>query len=123
MDRHLFFDGSFHSLQTDAELILQQFTDRADAAIAKMIDVVSLKLRWVLAHLQYVRYDFIEVLRRKKRIRNSLSLRFAHLDVELQSANAREVELPRVKEHRLQQPVSGLHCRWVTRSHLAINLK
>jgi hypothetical protein len=37
---HLFFDGAFHADQTNAELILQQFAYGANAAVAKVIDIV-----------------------------------------------------------------------------------
>ena len=37
---HLFLDGALHAHQADAELVFEQFADRADAAIAQMVDVV-----------------------------------------------------------------------------------
>ena len=40
VDRHLFFDGALHADQADAELVLEQFAHRADAAVAEVIDVV-----------------------------------------------------------------------------------
>ena len=38
---HLFLDGAFHTDQADAELVFEQFADRADAAVAEMVDVVD----------------------------------------------------------------------------------
>ena len=38
--RHLFLDRAFHADQADAELVLEQLADGADAAVAEVIDVV-----------------------------------------------------------------------------------
>ena len=38
---HLFLDGAFHADEADAELVFEQFADRADAAVAEMVDVVD----------------------------------------------------------------------------------
>src|SRR5712671_6728865 len=34
---HLFLDGAFHANQTDAELILQQFANGANATVSEMV--------------------------------------------------------------------------------------
>ena len=41
VDRHLFFDRALHAHQADAELVFEQFADRANAAVAQVIDVVD----------------------------------------------------------------------------------
>src|SRR5678815_1584316 len=123
VDRHLLLDGALHALETDAELVFQELTDRAHASITKVIDVVRLVLRRVLAHLQDVRNDFVEICRREKRIVDAVALRLAHLDVELQSSDAREVKLSRIEEHRFEQAIRSLYGRRVARTHLAINLE
>src|SRR5215510_13589043 len=105
MDRHLLLDGALHSFQTDAELVLEELTNRAYATVSKVIDVVRLVFRRVLAHLQDIAHDFVEVFRGQQRIVDSIELRFAHLDVELQTSNTREVKLPRIEEHRLEQSI------------------
>ena len=40
VDRHLFLDGALHAHQADAELVFEQFADRAHAAVAEVIDIV-----------------------------------------------------------------------------------
>src|SRR5678815_3370614 len=75
VDRHLLLDRALHALETDAELVFQQLTDRAHAAITKVIDVVSLIFRRILTHLQHVADDFIEVRCGEKRIVNALAFR------------------------------------------------
>src|SRR6185312_13394803 len=44
------------------------------------------------------------------------------LDVELETADAREVVLARIEEHALEQSRSGVERRWVTRTQLAVDL-
>ena len=41
---HALLDRALHAKQTDAVLVLHQLTDRADAAVAEMVDVVDLAL-------------------------------------------------------------------------------
>src|SRR6185295_15973688 len=110
MDRHLFLDGPLHSLQTNAELVFEQLTDRAYTSIPKVIDIVRLVLRRVLTHLQDVPNHLEEIIRRQQRVIDAFKFRLAHLDVELESTDTREVKLARIEEHRLKQTVSGLHC-------------
>ena len=40
LDGHTFPDDAFHPGQADAELVLQQFADAADATVAQMVDVI-----------------------------------------------------------------------------------
>ena len=58
---HLFLDGAFHADQADAELVFQQLADRANAAVAEVIDVVH--RADVLAQLQQVPDGGVEVFR------------------------------------------------------------
>ena len=99
MDGHLLFERPLHALKSDAKLVLKQFANGANATIAKMVDVVGLKLRRILAHLQDVGNNLEEVMGCKQRILDPIALWFAHLDIELQAADARKIELARVEEH------------------------
>ena len=123
LDRHLLLDRALHALEADAELIFQQLADRANAAIAEVIDIVRLSTRLVLAHLQKVGNDFDRIARREQRIVDAVALRAAHLDVELQSADARQVKPARVEEHAFEQAISRRHGRRVAGTHLAIDLE
>ena len=40
LDRHAFAHNALHAREADAELILQQFTDGADAAVAEVVDII-----------------------------------------------------------------------------------
>src|SRR4029079_17298672 len=88
MDRHLFLDRPFHSLEPDSELILKQLAYCTNTTITKMIDVISLKLGRILSHLQDITNDLVEVPGREQWIVYAVALGFAHLDVELQTPNA-----------------------------------
>ena len=129
MDRHLFLDRALHSLQADAKLILEQFADGPHATIAQVIDIVSLINRPLLiingipAHLQNVGDDFKKVARLKQRIFDPIHFRLAHLDIEFQAADAREIEFARIEEHAFEQAIGSLHRRRIARTHLAINLE
>ena len=100
--RHFFFNCPFHADQSDAELVLEQLADRAYAAIAQVIDVVHRAN--VLAELEQVFDGRVEIIRIKCALleaRRFLILK--QLDVELQTADAREVILARIEEHALEQ--------------------
>ncbi len=61
VDRHLFLDRALHADQADAELVLHQLADRANAAVAEVIDVVHAAN--ALAQLQQVADGGVEIVR------------------------------------------------------------
>ena len=63
VDRHLLLDGALHADEADAELVLHQLADGADAAVAEMVDVVD--DADVLAQLEQVADGAVEVLGRQ----------------------------------------------------------
>ena len=64
VDAHLFLDGALHADEADAELVLHQLTDRANAAVAEVIDVVH--RADILAQLEQVADGRVEVLGRQR---------------------------------------------------------
>ena len=62
VDRHLLLDRPLHAHEPDAELVLEQLADRADAAVAEVVDVVG--AADVALQPQQVRDDAVDVLRR-----------------------------------------------------------
>ena len=102
VDRHLFLDGAFHADQADAELVLHQLADGADAAVAEMIDVVD--GADVLAQLEQVADGPVEVLGGEGALVEAGGvLVLVELDVELEAADAREVVLARIEEHAFEE--------------------
>ena len=47
----------------------------------------------------------------------------AHLDVEFQTADARQIKASRIEEHSFEQAISGRHGRRIAGTHLAIDLE
>src|SRR5579883_171587 len=114
---HLFLDRTFHANQTDAELILEQFTDSADTAIAEVIDVIH--LTDILAKLQQVGNDSVEI----RRFQNSFLERRCQiqLDVELETADFREIVFARIEEHSFEEGCRGLECRRISGPQFSID--
>ena len=118
MDRHLLFDRALHADEADAELVLEQLTDRADAAVAEVIDVVD--AADVLAEAEQVVDDDVEVVRRHRLLRDRRIE--IELDVELEAADAREVVLAGVEEHAFEQRLGRLERRRIARAHATVDL-
>ncbi len=121
IDRHLFLDGALHPDEADAELILHQLADSADAAVAKVIDVVD--GADVLAELEQVADGAVEVLGGQRALVKARGvLVLVELDVELEAAYAREVVLARIEEHAFEERGRGVERRWVAGTELAVDL-
>src|SRR5262249_28099669 len=113
----LFLNRAFHTHQSDTELVFEQFADSTDAPIAKVVDVIDLP--YVLAQLQQVTDDTVEVVLFKDAMfERGRKIEF---DVELQPPDAREVILPRIKEHTLEKRGRGFKRRRVAWTELAID--
>ena len=114
---HLFLDGAFHADEADAELVFEQFADRANAAVAEVVDVVD--DADVLAQLEQVLDRRNEV----RRIERAIVERRVepHLDVELQAADAAEIVFARIEEHAVEQVGGGFERRRIARTQLAVD--
>ena len=121
IDRHLFLDGALHADEADAELVLHQLADGADAAVAEMIDVVD--HADVLAQLEQVADGAVEVLGGEGALVEAGGvLVLVQLDVELEAADAREVVLARIEEHAFEERGGGVERRRVAGTQLAVDL-
>ncbi len=114
---HLFLDGALHADQADAELVFEQFANRADAAIAEVVDVVD--NADVLAQLEQVLDGGDEV----GGIQSAVIERRieAKLDIELQAADAAEIVLTRIEEHAAEKVRGGFKRRRIAGTQLAID--
>src|SRR5882757_2536309 len=114
---HLFLDGAFHADQADAELIFEKFADRADAAVAKMIDVVD--HADVLAQLE----EILDGRDKVGGVQGAIVERCIqpHLDVELQAADAAEIVLARIEEHAAEKIGGRFKRRGIAGTQLAID--
>ena len=121
VDRHLFFDGALHAHQTDAELVFEQFADRAHAAVAEVVDIVH--RADALAELQQVLDGGPEIFRIERPLveRGGIGA-IEQLDVELHAADAREIVLARVEEHSLEELGGGVEGGRIAGTQLAVDL-
>src|SRR6185295_753808 len=107
--------------QADAELILQQLTDGAHAAVAKVIDIVH--GADAAAEFQQVTDCSFEVFRiQRATVERRVVGLVVQLDVELHTAHAREIVLARVEEHALEKLGGGVERRRIAGTQLAVNL-
>ena len=119
VDRHLLLDGALHAHEADAELVLEQLADRADAAVAEVVDVV--RPADVALQAQQVADDAEDVRgRQRPRVLGRVGL---ELDVELEAADAREVVLLRVEEHALEEVLGRLVGRRIARAQAPVDLE
>ena len=118
VDRHLLLDRALHADQPDAELVLEQLADRADAPVAQVVDVVH--RRRVPPQLEQELDDLVEVLR----VQDLLVERRVQpeLGVQLEAADPREVVLLRVEEHVLEQRPRAVLGRRVAGPQAAVDL-
>src|SRR5262249_51650683 len=108
-----------HAHEADAILILDELTDRADAPVAEMIDVVYLAV--TVLELHQVAHDLEDVLAAKGSLleRNIL----AELVVELQAPDLREVVALRIEEEIVEEAGRGFERRGITRSQALVNFE
>ncbi len=128
VDRHLFLDRALHAHEADAELVFEQFADRADAAVAEVIDVID--HADALAQLQQVADRVVEIFRMQdaRIVVRAVGLladrrlgRIVDLDRELHAADAREIVLARIEEHAVEQLGRGIDGRRIARAQLAVD--
>src|SRR5579864_3916919 len=117
---HFFFDRALHAHQADAELVFHQLAHRANAAVAQVIDVVHRAN--ALAQLQQIADGGVKIFRIKRAlVEAGRFILVIQLDVELQTAYAAKVVLPRIKEHSVEQSSCRVQRRRITRTQLAVN--
>ena len=107
---HALFDRALHANETDAILILHQLADRADAAVAEVVDVVDRAA--AVLQLDEVTNGLEDVLRRQHRgiERRALILGevAVELVVELQPTDLRQVVALGVEEEVVEQRLRRL---------------
>src|SRR6185437_8008739 len=105
----------------NAELVLEQLTNSTNAAVAEVINVIH--RADVLAQLQQILDGGVEVVRIQRSLveRGGIAV-LEQLDVELQPAHAREVILPRIEEHSVEESGRGIERRRIAGTQLAVNL-
>ena len=119
VDRHLLLDRPLHAHEPDAELVLEQLPDGADAAVSKVVDVVG--PADVALQPQEVRHDAVDVLRRQRPgVLGGVRL---ELDVELEASDPGEVVLLRVEEHAVEEVLGRLVRRGISGAQPPVDLE
>ena len=104
---HALAHDALHARQADAELVLDQLADRADAAVAEVVDVVDLHAISVRMQADDVLHGLRDVLFGQRGARGLLLIEAEFL-VDLVAANLRQVVALRVEEQALKQRARGV---------------
>ena len=122
--RHALLDGALHADETDAVLVLHQLADRADAAVAEVVDVVDRAA--AVLQLDEVTNGLEDVLRREDlRVeRGALLLGevLVELVVQLEAADLREVVALGVEEQVVEERLRRLERRRIARAEAPVDL-
>ena len=117
---HALADRPLHAQQADAVLVLHQLADRADAAVAEMIDVVDLAAA-VLEAVQDLD-DRQDVLAAQRALAVGHALE-VEPHVHLDAADRREVVAVEVEQQALEQGLGLLQRRRLARAHDAVDVE
>ena len=119
---HSFADGSFHTQQAHAVLVFHQFADRADAAVAQVVDIVDFAVAVTQFDQTFDNAQDIVFAQRAISIRCFFK-RNVQRGVHLYAADRRQVIALVVEEQRFEQGVGSFVCRRFARTHNAIDVK
>ena len=122
---HALLDGALHPDEADAVLVLHQLADRADAAVAEVVDVVDRAA--AVLQLDEVAHRLEDVLRREHREieRRALVLRHVAVElvVQLEAADLAEVVALGVEEQVVEERLRRLERRRIARAEAAVDLE
>ena len=119
---HLFFDRPFHSDEADAELVLEKFADRADAAVPEMVDVVHGTDALTQAEQILDGIDEVLVIQGPF-VEAGGGCVVVELDVELHPADTGKIILPRVEEHAIEKLGGRVDGGRIARAQLAVDFE
>jgi len=116
---HALLDGALHAQQSDAVLIFHQFADRADAAVAEMVDVVDVAL--AVAQIDQRAHHREDVLLAQ----DAHSVFGGEIEphVHLDAPNRGQVVALGIEEQRLEHRLRRVDRRRLARTHHAINVE
>jgi len=118
---HALADGAFHAQQTDAVLVLHQLANRADTAVAEVVDIVHLAAAVFHLHQQADDLHDIRLAQHPHGVRHVI-IGEAQAGVHLDAADRRQVIALGIEEQALEQRVGGFQGRRLARAHDAIDV-
>jgi hypothetical protein len=116
---HPLLDRPLHPQQADAVLVLQQFADRTDPAVAQVVDVVDLAAAVAQAD-QHLEHGQHVVLAQDSHVVGAVELQ-AH--VHLHPADGREVVALAIEEQAAEHGLGGFHRRGLARTHDPVDVE
>ena len=118
---HALLDGALHANQTDAVLVLDELADRANAAVAEVIDVVDRAA--AVLQLDEVTNGLEDVLRGQHRVSSAGLLvgMSVELVVQLEAADLGEVVALGVEEQVVEELLRRLERRRIAGAEATIN--
>ena len=119
LQAHALLDGALHADQPDAVLVFDQLTDRADAAIAEVVDVVG--LTDAVLELDQITNDVENVFAAQRPLVERRVQ--AEAIVQLEAANPRQVVALRVEEQVVEERGRRLDGRRVARTQTLVDLE
>ncbi len=119
LDTHTLLDNTLHTQQTNTKLGLDEFTHRAYAAIAEVVDIVFASM--AVIQLNQAAHDVDQVILCQGTL--ALGYREVQLPIELVASHTTQVITPRVEEHVLYKRTGIIDRSWIARAHLLIEFK
>ena len=116
--RHALANRPLHAQQPDPVLIFHQFADRADAAVAEMIDVVDFAAAVLEADQRAQDFQHVGLAQHPHLIVGLEAQAGVHLD----PADRREIVALAIEEQALEQRLGGFESRRLARTHHAVDV-
>ncbi len=121
---HALLDGALHAHQTDAIVVLHQLTDRADAAVAEVVDIVDFALAVLEVEDDLHDADNVLAAQGAHAVFSRLIVAERHIQahVHLHTANRGKVVAFAIEEELVEQCVSRFLRRRLARPHDAVDV-
>ena len=116
---HALLDGALHAQQAEAILIFHQFADRADAAVAEMVDVVDFATAVAQVHQRLDHGENIVAAQHA----HGVGAVEVHAHVHLDAADRREVVALGIEEQRMEHGFRRIDGRRLARAHDAVDVE
>ena len=117
--RHPLLDRPLHAQQADAVLVLKQFADRADPAVAEVVDVVDLALAVAQAGQQLQDGQHVFLAQDADFVGDVVLQAHVHLH----ATDGRKVVALAVEEQAAEHVLRGFNRRRLARTHHAIDVE
>ena len=121
---HTLFDRTLHTHQTDAVIVFHQLTDRTNAAVAEVVDIVDFAFAVFQIEDDLRDANNVIIAEGTLSVFRWLIARDGHFQtgVHFHPANRRQVITLAIKEELIEQSVCRFLGWWLTRAHNTVNV-